>query len=413
MPASKGSKTAVPQLAAASTLARVRPLVTGFARVANGGADRDTRVAILGPVEPYRSGIARHTTALARALQRRPGVHVKVVSFARQYPSLLFPGESDRATDTALPSDLDVDMSIDSMNPLTWMRAFGTIRQFRPHLVLAPAWTFFLAPCFASILRSLRQSGCRVVALVHNVADHDSDPLRRRLSTWQLRQADAYVTHTRELADGIRREVPCAQVEVLPHPVFDYPQPTGTLPRRADLELLMFGIIRAYKGLDVLLQGLALSTRPSVKLSVVGEPWQDAGDVPRLASELGIKQKLDLVLRYVPDAEAANYFARADVVMLPYRSVTGSGVLPLAFYYGKPVAASRLAGFAELVHEGETGWLLPPGDKAAWAHAIDQVLSADAAVRMGSAIRTVRQQLSFDTFATTVLRLADLPAGPL
>jgi len=380
--------------------------VTRSNQVANDETGGAVRVAIVGPVEPYRSGIARHTTALARALQSKPGVRVKVVSFSRQYPAALFPGESDRASDTRLPADLDLDMSLDSLNPLSWARAVETVRQFRPQLVLAPAWTFFLAPCFAWVLRQLRRHGCRVVALVHNVADHDANLLRKRLSSWQLHQADAYLTHTRELAAEIARMVPGAQIEVFPHPVFEYPQPSGSLPRRAELELLMFGIVRAYKGLDVLLRSLALSQRPSVKLSVVGELWPDAGDVRRLAADLGIEHKLELALHYVPDAEAAEYFARADVVMLPYRSVTGSGVLPLAFYYGKPVAASRLPGFAELVREGETGWLLPPGDAEAWADAIDRDLSAEAARAMSSGIQAARQRLSFDGFAELVLRLA-------
>jgi D-inositol-3-phosphate glycosyltransferase len=361
-------------------------------------------VAIVGPVEPFRSGIARHTTALARSLQRRPGVQVKVVSFSRQYPALLFPGESDRASDTTLPSDLDVETLLDSLNPLTWALAVQKIRRFRPHLVLAPAWTFFLAPCFTFVLRQLRRQNIPVVAMVHNVADHDGGQLRRRLSTLQLRQADAYITHTHQLAKGIANVVPGAKVKVLPHPVFDYPQPSGSLSRRADLELLMFGIVRAYKGLDVLLRGLSVSKKASVKLSVVGEVWRDAGDVKRLVNELGIEQKVELVLRYLTDAEAAEYFARADVVVLPYRSVTGSGVLPLAFHYGRPVAASRLPGFLELVREGETGWLVPVGDAATWADTIDHTLTAEAARKMGPNIEMARRELSFDRFAEVVLQ---------
>ena len=379
----------------------------GSPNVAEHRVSGETRIAIVGPVEPFRSGIARHTTALARALQRRPGMRVKVVSFCRQYPSLLFPGESDRASDTTLPTDLDVETPIDSLNPFTWPSAVQMVRKFRPHLVLAPAWTFFLAPCFAFVLSQLRRQSIPVVAIVHNVADHDAGQFRRRLSTLQLRQAEAYITHTRELAAGITSVVPGAKVAVLPHPVFDYPQPIGSLPRRAELELLMFGIVRAYKGLDVLLRALSLSKRTSVKLSVVGEAWRDAGDVRRLVAGLGIEQKVELVLRYLADAEAAEYFARADVVVLPYRSVTGSGVLPLAFYYGKPVAASALPGFSDLVREDETGWFLPVGDAVAWANAIDHTLSAEAARGMGPCIEAVRKQLSFDRFAEMLLQASD------
>jgi D-inositol-3-phosphate glycosyltransferase len=270
--------------------------------------------------------------------------------------------------------------------------------------VLAPAWTFFLAPCLGFILHRLRRHGCRVVALVHNAADHDARRFRRRLSALQLRQADAYVTHTHDLATSIAKVVPGAQIAVLPHPTFDYPQPVGSLPRRAELELLTFGIVRAYKGVDVLLRALAASSRASVKLSVVGEVWPDAGDLSRLVEELGIGHKIELVPRYVPDAEAAEYFARADIVVLPYRSVTGSGVLPLAFYYGRPVATSSLAGFRELIREGETGWLIPAGDPAAWAQAIDQTFSADVARGLRQQVAAERQRLSFDHFAHALLQ---------
>lgn len=370
--------------------------------------ESDTRVAILGPVEPFRSGIARHTTALARALQRRAGVRVQVVSFSRQYPAALFPGDSDRAVDMAPPSDLAVESCIDSINPISWALAARTILDFRPHIVLAPAWTFFLAPCFAFISSRLRREGIKVVALVHNAADHDATRWRAWLSTLQLRQADAYITHTGELAREISAVIPGARIHVQPHPVFDYPMPQGRLPRRAELELLMFGIIRAYKGLDVLLQALARVEKPSIHLSVVGELWKDAGNVRGRIAELGLERKVELVSRYVADAEAAEFFCRADVVVLPYLSVSGSGVLPLAFYYGRPVAVSDLPGLSELVRDGATGWILPVGDSSAWAHAIDRQLSREAALAMQERVCEARQHLTFDAFADAILQLTGL-----
>lgn len=324
---------------------------------------------------------------------------------------MLFPGESDRAHDTESPRDLDVDSRIDSLNPGSWILAARTIRRFRPDVVLAPGWTFFLAPCFAFILASLRRRGIKVIAVVHNPADHDATPLRTWLTRLQLWQADAYITHTHELARRITSLIPGARVRVHPHPVFDYPQAKGILRKRDDLELLMFGIVRAYKGLDILLQALSLAKRQTVRLTVVGEIWKDVGDVRQRIQELGIEGQVELVQRYVTDAEAAEFFARADAVVLPYRSVTGSGVLPLAFHYGKPVAVSDLPGLSELVGEG-TGWVLPVGDARAWAHAIDHLISRDAAAEMQSSIRRARQYLTFDAFAETLLELTRVTCAP-
>jgi D-inositol-3-phosphate glycosyltransferase len=361
------------------------------------------RLAIVGPVEPFRSGVARHTTALARALSRRAETSVRVYSFSRQYPAILFPGDSDRASDCRAPTDLDVTYSIDSINPLTWLSTARQLRAFRPDLLVMPLWTFFLAPCSSALLTSV---GCANIAVVHNVADHDSSRLRAALSTFAIHRADSFITHTGELAAGIRRIVPEARVSVHPHPVFDYPAPRGVLPRRAELELLMFGLIRPYKGLDVLLEALARCGRSSVMLSVVGESWESESELRALIARLGIDGKVELVLRYVSDAEAAEYFARADVVVLPYRSVTGSGVLPLAFFYGKPVAASDLPGFREMIRDERDGWLVPAGDAVALARVIDDKLSSDAAAAMAPEVQAARQRLSFDHFAGALLQAA-------
>jgi len=366
-----------------------------------------TAIAVLGPVEPFRSGIARHTTALARALSRRPGCAVRVYSFSRQYPALLFPGQSDRASDARAPDDLDVAYDIDSIDPRSWWRVAEAIRAYRPDVVVAPMWTFFLAPCLTAILARQR---CPVVGVVHNVADHDSRPISRWVSSLPIRQAALFVAHTHDLAAGVKRLVPGARVEVHPHPTFDYPAPRGTLAKRAELEILMFGLVRPYKGLDVLLEALRLSQKPSVKLSVVGESWQSEAALRDSLGDLG--ERVELVLRYVSDADAAEYFGRADVVALPYRSVTGSGVLPLAYHYDKPVLASDLPGFRELVVDGQHGWLVPPGDAPSLARCIDERISRQSALALVPMVQQARRQLSFDHFAEVLLHAAQRGGAP-
>jgi D-inositol-3-phosphate glycosyltransferase len=361
------------------------------------------RVAIVGPVEPFRSGVARHTTALARALARRPLTAVRVFSFSRQYPSLLFPGASDRAEDGRAPRDLEVRYALDSLHPLSWHAVARDLAAFRPDLVVTPAWTFFLAPCLSYVMHQLRRRGIPVVAIVHNVADHESSALRAWLSAVQLRRASAYVTHTRQLATAIQKLVPGARVEVCVHPVFDYPRAAGTLPKRAELELLMFGLLRPYKGLDLLLEALARLNSRSIRLSVVGEPWQDAAEILASIDRLGLRERVELVPRHVSDAEAAEYFERADAVVLPYRSVTGSGVLPLAYHYGKPVVVSRLPGFLELVEEGRTGWTVPVGEVEPLARVLGGQVTRAAALAMSQHIERVRRDWSFERFAEVVL----------
>jgi glycosyltransferase involved in cell wall biosynthesis len=332
---------------------------------------------------------------------------VRVYSFSRQYPALLFPGESDRAPDAKAPHDLDVAYEIDSINPLSWVKVAREVRAQRPDLVVVPLWTFFLAPCLGTLLASMP---CPVIAVVHNVLDHEAGRMRALLSTMALRRADAYITHTEELARELRAVVPSARIVVHAHPLFDYPPARGTLPRRAELELLMFGLLRPYKGLDVLLDAIAASRASALRLSVVGECWQDLGSIQQQMRRLSLESRVDLVPKYVSDAEAAEYFQRSDIVMLPYRSVTGSGALPLAFHYERPVVASDLPGFRQLVDDRRTGWLVPPGDAAALSRLIDEELSRERALAMQPNIREARRRLSFDHFASTLLSAGESAA---
>lgn len=366
------------------------------------------RIVVVGPVEPFRSGVARHTSALAKALAARPGTQVEVLSFSHQYPALLFPGEDDRATDGALLTEPKTQYGIDSLNPLSWFAAARAIAANAPDLVVIPAWTFFLAPCLGMIARRARRSGAAVVMVVHNVSDHEAAFYKTGLSAWQLRAATGFVTHNEGLAAAIRDIIPDARIAIRPHPLFHYPAPRNTLPRRAELELLMFGIVRPYKGLDVLLHAVARTRRASIMLSVVGEFWENLDATKALIARLGIGDRVELVPRFVGDAEAAEYFARADAVVLPYRAVTGSGVVPLAYRYGKPVVVSRLPGFLELVVDGQTGWTVRVDDPDALAETIDSRITAAAAAAMRPAIEKAGQDFTWDRFADAVLEVGGL-----
>ncbi|HVZ32194.1 MAG TPA: glycosyltransferase, partial [Polyangiaceae bacterium] len=314
-----------------------------------------------------------------------------------------------RWADRKAPESFEVRYLIDSLSPLTWRRAALEIERVAPDLVVAPVWTFFLAPCLAAMLAYLRWRGIRVASVVHNAADHDMGRWRAALISCQLRQADIHVTHTPALAAAIRKAVPTARVQVCTHPVFCYPKAHGTLPRRAELELLMFGLLRPYKGLDVLLQALALLEQRSAMLSVVGENWQDMHAIRAQVARLRLENRVEFVPRYVSDEETAEYFSRADAVVLPYRSVTGSGVLPLAFHFGKPVVVSRLSGLFELVEEGRTGWIVPPGDPIALAKTLEHEVSQSVAFEMRPHIERAQVPWTFEHFAEVLLQAAELP----
>lgn len=362
------------------------------------------KICVIGPVSPFRSGIARHTTALVRALSARPDTDVSVVSFSRQYPRSLFPGASDIDPAAAQPEGVETRFILDTVNPLSWRRVARAALDSGPDLAVIPAWTFFTAPCLGYLARALRRAGIPVAMVVHNAEDHEAAGWKRRLSRFQLHQATRFVTHNASIAADLHRLVPGVSTVVQPHPVYDdYPKPRGTLQREAGLELLFFGLVRPYKGLDIALTALARARRRDIRLAIVGEFWQGRAETEALISEHGLRDSIELVPRYVADHEAAEYFARADVVVAPYRTATGSGVLALAQWYRRPVIVSDTPGLAETVVHGRNGWIFPVDDAESLSVLLDECVTRQAADAMGPALEQALEVLSWPRFAEAVI----------
>lgn len=362
------------------------------------------KVAVIGPVAPFRSGIARHTTAIVGELAGRPGVEATVFSFARQFPRLLFPGEDQVDPGLHAPSGVPISWTIDTLNPASWVRTARQIRGYAPDLVIIPAWTFFVAPALGWIARNLRRHGIAVTMVVHNAFDHEEAAWKNRLMRFQLGQAGRLVVHNGSVADDLMRHDLHALIAVCPHPLYDdYPEPKGALPRRAPLELLFFGLVRPYKGLDTLLGALAMAERDDVMLTVAGEFWSGQAETRRQISDAQLDSIVDLIPRYVSDEEAAELFARADVVVVPYRTATGSGVLALAHRYARPVVASDIPPMREAIVHGTTGWLFPAGDSSALASLLAGEVSSGRIESMKEPLRALRGSLSWPRFVDAIL----------
>jgi glycosyltransferase involved in cell wall biosynthesis len=294
---------------------------------------------------------------------------------------------------------------IDSLNPRTWNEVLRALRLQQVERAIIPWWTVFWAPSTLFLARGLQRAGIPVTLLCHNVVEHESTMWKQRLTKTVLQAADRFVVHTSADADNLRRLLPSAPVAVHPHPVYDrFPPPKAAPPRRAGFELLFYGFVRPYKGLDLLVEALGLVTDDDVYLTVAGEFWQGEAEFRARIAELGLQQKIELAPRYHSDDETAALFARADLVVLPYRSATGSGVIPLAYHYGKPVLATRTGGLVDVVEDGVTGFLVPPNNPAALAAGLHRARGfrpPDAAFAMQ------RERMSWSGLARLLLEGGD------
>lgn len=363
------------------------------------------RVALVAPLRPFRGGIAQHATEFRRALAAR--TELLTVSYSSLYPRWLYPGASDREPGAEGHREPGVWYGLGSLNPITWIVALRRILAHGPACVILVWWTAFLAPALTFVARGLARNRVPVVIFCQNVMDHERSPVKRWLARRLLRLGSAFVVQSSASADELRTVVPGARVEMCPHPVFqDIPPATRPLPRRARIELLFFGLVRSYKGLDVLADAMSRLGDEDVFLTVAGEWWMkdDA-----LRERLLASGRVEILDRYIPLDEAAALFERADAVVLPYREASGSGVIPFAYRLGRPVIASRAGGLPDAVEDGVSGMLVPVGDAAALAAAVRRLPAEGPALREG--VRAVSLKMGWDGLVEKVLRAGGIPSG--
>jgi glycosyltransferase involved in cell wall biosynthesis len=375
------------------------------------------RICLVGPAFPYRGGISHFTQMLATTMTAE-GHEAHIVSFTRLYPSFLFPGRTQYEEHGARVR-VEGERVIDSIDPLTWKRAGRAVADFRPDAIIVQWWHPFFAPAFRGIIASARRAGAKapVVYLCHNVLPHESSRVDRTAVRWGLAKADAFLVQSKEDRDRLLTLRAGARVSVHPHPT--YTQFVGNTTRDdARLRLgvngrvlLFFGLIRAYKGLHTLLAAFALvAEKLDATLLIVGEFYEDRAPYDSEISALGIGARVRVISRYIPDDEVEVYFRAADLVVLPYRSATQSGITQTAFAFERPVVVTAVGGLPDVVDDGVTGYVVPPDNPAALAGAIERFFATGAAGPMSAAIRAQAGRFSWKGCVDALLELAGLRA---
>ena len=367
------------------------------------------RIVLVGPAFPYRGGIANFVAATYRHLQNH-GHAVAIVNFTRQYPDFLFPGKTQFE---ASPQNLPSVRVIDSVWPPSWLQAARAVRQFSPDLIVYNYWMPFFAPAYGTMALFLRRhKTSRQICVCHNVQPHESRPGDRLLNHFFLRQMDGHVVLSRAVEEELLNLEPKARVTRVLHPVdesFPQTEPKEAARKRLGLPpektvLLFFGYIRRYKGLDILLHALPLVRRhhPDVFLLIVGEFYEPRAPFEALIREKGLEEVVRIVDRFVPNTEVGLYFSAADGVVMPYRSATQSGILPIAYQFEKPVITTRVGGLPDFVEEGKTGFLVKPEDPEALAAAIETFLEKRKSISFEENIRRFREKFSWENLVEAI-----------
>jgi glycosyltransferase involved in cell wall biosynthesis len=362
------------------------------------------RIAIVGPAHPYKGGSAQHTTTLAHRLSAA-GHETSLLTWRAQYPRRLYPGQ--------LTVDKpEVELFPDTEWPLAWYRPDGwwltgkRIAARRCDAVLLSIFTPIQVPAYLTLAKAARAGGCKVVAICHNVLPHEHRRFDKPAMKALLRHVDAVVVHSKEEA-ALAASLTSAPVEIaalplhIPH-IETGPARPGEAASRQN-RLLFFGMVRHYKGLDILIRALA-ETKPDVCLTVAGEIWEGREDLLKLISDLRLADRVTLSDGYVPAAEVPAVFATADALVLPYRSGTASQNALIAFQFGVPVIATRAGAIADAVLDGVNGLLCTPADVADLARAINSLYDPGTLERLRRGVQPPQTAEAWEVYVAAVER---------
>ena len=327
-----------------------------------------SKVVIIGPAHPLRGGLASFDERLARQFIQE-GNETIIYTFSLQYPNFLFPGTTQYSTEPA-PQDITIKVCINSINPINWVIIGNELKNIKPDIIIVRYWLPFMGPCLGTILRRVTKNRhTKVVCIADNIKPHEKRFGDTAFTKYFIKPVDAFITMSEKVLKDVK-SITHKPAQQAIHPLYDnFGEPVSKQEARKHLGLpenekiiLFFGFIRKYKGLDLLLQAMALpSVRQSgIKLLIAGEFYEDRKTYDALIAQNNLSSLLILRTDFITDSEVRYYLSAADFVIQPYRNATQSGVTPLAYHFEKPMLVTNVGGLPDLVPDGKIGLVCEP-----------------------------------------------------
>ena len=303
---------------------------------------------------------------------------------------------------------------LDTANPFSYGRTARAIRAWGPDLLVMRYWMPYFAPSLGYVGRRLRKQS-KVVAVVDNVIPHETHLFDKPLTRYFLGGCDGFVV----MADTVERDLlalkPDARHILRQHPLYTHfgaKLPREEAERRLGLRpgmknLLFFGLIREYKGLDILLEAFH-GLPEDYQLIVAGEPYGSFEKYQALIDGCPGKDRIHVFPKYIRDSEVKDYFSAADVTVLPYRSATQSGISSISYHFEVPMIVTAVGGLKSTIGDRGTGLAVSPVTPGAIRDAVRHYFS-DPSVREGCIrqIRAEKERLSWERFCTDLTAFSD------
>ena len=365
------------------------------------------KISIFSTFYPYRGGIAQFSASLYRSLQKKN--EVRAYTFKRQYPNFLFPGKTQFVTEKDKADKIESHRILDFLNPLSYFRSGNIINKDNSSLYISNYWMTFFGPAMGIIARRINKS-TKQISILHNVIPHEKRFFDKGFTRFFLRKTDGFIVMSDAVLNDLLSIKPTAKYIRIDHPVYDHfgvkidqKKALQKLGLSSDKKtLLFFGIIRDYKGLDLLLQAMN-DLDESYQLIIAGEAYGSFNKYEVVVNNSKNKERIHLFNHYISDDEVPLYFSASDVCILPYKSATQSGITAVSNHFTLPVIATDVGGLKETIHHNETGLIVDRADSQKIKEAIVLYFEENLKEKFSQNVAIENEQKSWDNFTNKLV----------
>ena len=365
------------------------------------------RIAYLSTFYPYRGGIAQFNASLYRAFEKEH--QVKAFTFTRQYPEILFPGKTQMVENDETADKIPAERVLDSVNPLSYWQTGRKIRDFQPDLLIMKYWMSFLAPSLG-MAAGLVTNKTKVITVLDNVIPHEKKFFDNAFTRYFLNKNNGFVAMSDAVMNDLLLLKPNAKYIRMDHPLYDHfgePEERSEACKKLNLDpsrknLLFFGFIRDYKGLDLLIEAFN-KLDSSYNLIIAGESYGSFDKYTQMINNSPLKENIHVFTDYIPDSKVPVFFGAADVCILPYKSATQSGITSIAYHFGVPIIATDVGGLKETITHESTGLIVSEPKSDLIADAIKSYFNKQLQTSMKHDIIQLKERLSWSKFAEGIV----------
>lgn len=370
------------------------------------------KIFIIGPAYPLRGGPAQFNENLCRELINA-GHNAQIISYSLQYPNFLFPGKSQFEASAQYPVGLKIHTLINTVNPFNWLRVAAFIKKEKPDFILFRYWLPFFGPCLGTIGRLVKQH-TKVLALTDNIIPHEKRIGDSAFTKYFVNNCHGFIAMSKTVLNDISKFTSNPNKAYSPHPMYEtYGEIVSKEEARKKLGLkpddkivLFFGLIRDYKGLDILIEAMDAPSvkQQNIKLLIAGEFYQDKQPYLDLIAKHGLKDQIILHDKFIANEDVRYYFCASDLVAQTYRHATNSGVTMVGYYYEKPMLVTNVGGLAEIVPNEKCGYVTSHSIQEISEKIADYFLNSREAEFTGH-VKTEKNKYEWTSFINTLLNL--------